>query len=167
MKKKVLLDYKEPEKEKVNKDIFKQKEEIINVNTTSKEEKIIRKQSQKFFVGVFVGLMVLLTFFIAVCLIDVFSFVKGFFSEELIGNIVGGVVIGVISIIIIIFVVRPIIIALSSPMFSLDIINATPINEISRNNFKKMQKVAKNIISTNDNVSKDSKNLLSASKVKR
>lgn len=162
MKKKVLLDYKEPEKEKINKDIFKQKEEIINVNTTSKEEKIIRKQSQKFFVGVFVGLMVLLTFFIVVCLIDVFSFVKGFFSEELIGNIVGGVVVGVISIIIIIFVVRPIIIALSSPMFSLDVINATPNNEISRKNFKKMQKVAKNIISTNDNVSKDSKNLLNS-----
>ena len=162
MKKKVLLNYKEPEqeKEKINKDIFKQKEQIINVNTTSKEEKIIKKQSEKFFVGLFVGLMVLLTFFTVVCLIDVFSFAKSFFIDAVTGNIVGGVVVGLISLIIIIFVVRPIVVALSSPMFSLDVINATPNAEISRKNFKNMQKVAKNIIETNDNVSKDSKNLL-------
>ena len=140
MKKKVLLDYKEPEQEKINKDIFKKKEEIINVNTgISKEEKIIKKQSEKFFVGLFVGLMVLLTFFTVVCLIDVFSFAKSFFTEELTGNIVGGVTVGVISLIIIIFVVRPIVVALSSPMFSLDVINATPNSEISRRNFKKME----------------------------
>ena len=56
MKKKVLLDYKEPEKEKVkiNNDLFKQKEQIITVNTTSKEEKIIKKKSEKFFVGLFI-----------------------------------------------------------------------------------------------------------------
>ncbi len=162
MKKKVLLDYKEPEKEKVNinGDIFKQKEQIINVNTMSKEEKIIKKKSEKFFIGLFVGLMILLTFFIVVCLIDIFGFVKNFFNDESIGNIVGGIVTGVISLIILIFVVRPLVVALSSPMFSLDVINSTPNQEISRKNFKKMQKVAKNIIETNDNVSKDSKNLL-------
>lgn len=164
MKKKVLLDYKEPEKEKVkiNNDLFKQKEQIITVNTTSKEEKIIKKKSEKFFVGLFVGLMVLLTLFTVVCLIDIFSFAKGFFHDELTGNIVGGIVVGIITLIIIIFVVRPIVIALSSPMFTLDVINATPNSEISRKNFKKMQKVARNIISTNDNVSKDSKNLLNS-----
>ena len=89
MKKKVLLNYKEPEqeKEKINKDIFKQKEQIINVNTTSKEEKIIKKQSEKFFVGLFVGLMVLLTFFTVVCLIDVFSFAKSLFIDAVTGSI--------------------------------------------------------------------------------
>ena len=163
MKKKVLLDYKEGKKEetKLNDNIFKQKESIINVNTgISKEEKIIKKQSEKFFKVFFVGLMVLLTFFTVVCLMDVFTFVKGLFTDPLYGNIGGASAVGLISLIIVIFVVRPIVVALSSPVFSLDVINATPNAEISRTNFKKMQKVAKNIIDTNDNVSRDSKNLL-------
>lgn len=162
MKKKVILDFKEEtQEEKLNQDIFKQKESIIKVNTgISKEEKIIKKQSEKFFKVLFVGLMVLLTFFTVVCLIDVFTFVKDFFKDELYGNIAAGTAVGIISLIIIIFVVKPIIDAVSSPVFSLDIINVTPNAEISRQNFKKMQKVAQNIIDTNDNVSRDSKNLL-------
>ena len=162
MKKKVILGYKEEkQEEKLNKDIFKQKESIITVNTgISKEEKIIKKQSEKFFKVLFTGLMVLLTFFTVVCLIDVFSFVKDFFTDELYGNIAAGTAVGILSLIIIIFVAKPIIEAISSPMFSLDIINVTPNAEISRKNFKKMQKVAQNIIDTNDNVSRDSKNLL-------
>ena len=160
MKNKVLLEDKEIKREKINRDIFKEKESIIEVNTISKEEKIIKKQSEKFFIGVFVALIVLLLFFIVVCLIDVFSFVRDFFSDQLMGNIVAGSVVFLLALIISIFVIRPIIIALSSPMFTIDVINATPNQEISRRNFKKMQKVAKNIIDTNDNVSKDSKNLL-------
>ena len=100
MKKKVLLDYKEGKKEetKLNDNIFKQKERIINVNTgISKEEKIIKKQSEKFFKVLFVGLMVLLTFFTVVCLMDVFTFVKGLFTDPLYGNIGGASAVGLIS----------------------------------------------------------------------
>ena len=153
-------EVKEKEQVKINKDIFKQEQTIINVETSSKEELIIKKESKKFGGLIFTALMVLLVFFTVVCLIDVFSFTKSFFQDPVTGNIVGGIVTGIIVLLIGIFVLRPVIVALSTPVFSLDVIEAVYDKEISRSNFKKMQKVAKNIIETNDNVSKDSKNLL-------
>jgi uncharacterized membrane protein YcjF (UPF0283 family) len=153
-------DIKEKEEVKVNKDIFKQTEQIINVETTSKEEQIIKKESKKLGGIIFTACMVLLTFFTIVCLIDVFTFTRSFFQNQLHGNIAGGIVTGIIVLLIILLVVRPIVIALSTPVFQLDVIEAVYDKEISRRNYKRMQKVAQNIIDTNDNVTKDSKNLL-------
>ena len=98
---------------------------------------------------------------IIACLIDIFNFVRGFFSDITTGNIVGGCVTGFFVLLLIIFVIRPIVVALSTPVFTLDIVDDENKKKISRKNFKKLQKVAKNIILTNDNVSQDSKNKIS------
>ena len=98
-----MTGVKEKEQPKINKDIFKQNESIINVETSSKEELIIKKESKKFGGIIFSACMVLLTFFTVVCLIDVFSFTKGFFQDPTVGNIVGGSVTGLVVLLIGIF----------------------------------------------------------------
>ena len=138
----------------------KQDKKEIKIEQTSKEEVIIKKQNKKFWGVLFSGLIVLLVFFIVVGIINIFTFVKNFFADPQLGNVFGGLAGGLIFAILAIFVLRPLIIALSSPMFTLDIVDPSKAGEISRSNFKKMQKVAKNIIKTNDNVSQESKNLL-------
>ena len=65
------------------------------------EEQIIKKESKKFGGIIFTACMVLLTFFTIVCLIDVFTFTKSFFQNQLHGNIAGGIVTGIIVLLII------------------------------------------------------------------
>lgn len=159
MKKQQLVPYKKIENtEKQIKE--NEKQQAFKLDELTKEERIIKKESKKFWKFLFFTLLFVLLFFTVACLIEIFSFVKGFFNDITLGNIVGGLVVGLLSLLIIIFVIRPIIVALSSPMFTLKVIKYEENDKISHANFKRMQKVASNIIKTNDNVSKENKNLL-------
>lgn len=131
------------------------------VDTSSKEERILKKANSKFWKVLAFSCSILMSVLIIACLIDIFNFVRGFFSNITTGNIVGGCVTGFFVLLLIIFVIRPIVVALSTPVFTLDIVDDENKKKISRKNFKKLQKVAKNIILTNDNVSQDSKNKIS------
>lgn len=132
------------------------------VDTSSKEERILKKANSKFWKVLAFSCAILMSVLIIACLIDIFNFVRGFFSDITTGNIVGGCVTGFFVLLLIIFVIRPIVVALSTPVFTLDIVDdENKKKKISRKNFKKLQKVAKNIILTNDNVSQDSKNKIS------
>ncbi len=131
------------------------------VDTSSKEERILKKANSKFWKVLAFSCSILMSVLIIACLIDIFNFVRGFFSDITTGNIVGGCVTGFFVLLLIIFVIRPIVVALSTPVFTLDIVDDENKKKISRKNFKKLQKVAKNIILTNDNVSQDSKNKIS------
>lgn len=131
------------------------------VDTSSKEERILKKANSKFWKVLAFSCSILMSVLIIACLIDIFNFVRGFFSDITTGNIVGGCVTVFFVLLLIIFVIRPIVVALSTPVFTLDIVDDENKKKISRKNFKKLQKVAKNIILTNDNVSQDSKNKIS------
>ena len=131
------------------------------VDTSSKEERILKKANSKFWKVLAFSCSILMSVLIIACLIDIFNFVRGFFSDITTGNIVGGCVTGFFVLLLIIFVIRPIVVALSTPVFTLDIVDDENKKKISRKNFKKLQKVAKNIILNNDNVSQDSKNKIS------
>lgn len=172
MKKKEVIIYQdiekneqEPllEKNKTPMRLFQKKKvekKKVKIEHISKEEKIIKKENKKIWGVIFTGLMVVFAFFIVVGIINIFTFVQSFFVDPQLGNIFGGIAAGLVFAILAIFILRPIVIALASPMFTLDVVDSSKAGEISRRNFKKMQKVAKNIIKTNDNVSVESKNLL-------
>ncbi|MDD6302971.1 MAG: DUF697 domain-containing protein [Bacillales bacterium] len=143
--------------ERLNKKAKKYQDDI---NFSLKEEKIIKKQNYKFWKNLLVIVIIIVAFLLIGCLTSVFLFVKGFFNDSFYGNLCGGIVLGVLLGILGIFVIRPIIIGLSKPSFTLDAFNENQRRVASKKNFKKLQKVATNIIETNDNVSTESKNLL-------
>ena len=147
--------------EKKRKFLAKRKKTKCVVDTSSKEEKILKKANSRFWKVLAFSCSVLMSVLVVACLIDIFTFVRGFFNDITIGNIVGGSVTGFFVLLLIIFVIRPIVVALSTPVFTLDIVDDADKKKISRKNFKKLQQVAKNIILTNDNVSEDSKNKIS------
>ena len=147
--------------EKRRKFLARRKKTDCVVDTSSKEERILKKANSKFWKVLAFSCAILMCVLIIACLIDIFNFVRGFFSDITTGNIVGGCVTGFFVLLLIIFVIRPIVVALSTPVFTLDIVDDENKKKISRKNFKKLQKVAKNIILTNDNVSQDSKNKIS------
>lgn len=147
--------------EKRRKFLARRKKTDCVVDTSSKEERILKKANSKFWKVLAFSCSILMSVLIIACLIDIFNFVRGFFSDITTGNIVGGCVTGFFVLLLIIFVIRPIVVALSTPVFTLDIVDDENKKKISRKNFKKLQKVAKNIILTNDNVSQDSKNKIS------
>lgn len=147
--------------EKRRKFLAKRKKTKCVVDTSSKEEKILKKANSRFWKVLAFSCSVLMSVLVVACLIDIFTFVRGFFNDITIGNIVGGSVTGFFVLLLIIFVIRPIVVALSTPVFTLDIVDDADKKKISRKNFKKLQQVAKNIILTNDNVSEDSKNKIS------
>lgn len=130
-------------------------------DSSSKEEKILKKANSKFWKIFVSSLIIIMLVLIVACLIDIFNFTRGFFTDVMIGNIVAGSVTGFIILLLILLVVRPIVVALSTPVFTLDIVDDADKKEISKKNFRKLQQVAKNIILNNDNVSEDSKNKIS------
>ncbi len=137
----------------------KENQRFLYNDITTKEEKIIKKSSHKFVKAVAIACVTIITILVISGLINIFTFVKGFFSDITLGNIVAGSVTGVLIALLFIFVIRPIIMALATPMFTLDVVSEEDARNISKINFKKLQKVAKNILE-NDNVSEDNKNLI-------
>ncbi len=149
---------KKREEKKLKKEERENQRFLYN-DITTKEEKIIKKSSHKFVRAVAVACVTIITILVISGLINIFTFVKGFFSDITLGNIVAGSVTGVLIALLFIFVIRPIIMALATPMFTLDVVSEEDARNISKTNFKKLQKVAKNILE-NDNVSEDNKNLI-------
>lgn len=149
---------KKREEKKIKKEERENQRFLYN-DITTKEEKIIKKSSHKFVRAVAVACVTIITILVISGLINIFTFVKGFFSDITLGNIVAGSVTGVLIALLFIFVIRPIIMALATPMFTLDVVSEEDARNISKANFKKLQKVAKNILE-NDNVSEDNKNLI-------
>lgn len=114
------------------------------------ESKIIKKENSKFIKFLFIASIIILSIILISCIIDIYLFFE---------NINLYLAIGVTSLIILlllIFVVRPIIMALSTPCFTLDVKSDNKKN-ISKKNYRKLRRVAKNIIKSNNNVSSKSK----------
>ena len=151
---------KKIEKEEKRRLFVERKKNPKYITDSNKEERILKKENSKFWKILGTACAIIMVVFIVACLIDIFTFVKGFFNDHTIGLIVAGSVTGVLVILLLLFLVRPVVVALSTPVFTLDIVDDADKKKISRKNFRKLQQVAKNIITTNDNVCQDSKNKL-------
>ncbi len=154
-----LSIFSNKKEEKKQRKLERQNQKILYSDITTKEEKIIKKSSHKFVKALGIACATIIAILVISGLINIFTFVKGFFDDAMFGNIIAGSVTGVLVGLLFIFVIRPIIIAMATPTFSLDVVNEEDAKSISKKNFKKLQKVAKNILE-NDNVSEDNKNLI-------
>lgn len=137
---------------KKNKSLPSKIENNRNIDDLS-EEKIIKKSNKKFFKYLFIASSVIIIIFLIASIISIYQFFYSFHPHA------GYLSLAIIIILLIIFIIKPVMQALLTPCFSLDISksNKSKLNKI---NYRKLKKVAKNIISVNKNVSEESKNKL-------
>lgn len=137
---------------KKNKSLPSKIENNRNIDDFS-EEKIIKKSNKKFFKYLFIASSVIIIIFLIASIISIYQFFYSFHPHA------GYLSLAIIIILLIIFIIKPVMQALLTPCFSLDISksNKSKLNKI---NYRKLKKVAKNIIAVNKNVSEESKNKL-------
>lgn len=137
---------------KKNKSLPSKIENNRNIDDLS-EEKIIKKSNKKFFKYLFIASSVIIIIFLIASIISIYQFFYSFHPHA------GYLSLAIIIILLIIFIIKPVMQALLTPCFSLDISksNKSKLNKI---NYRKLKKVAKNIIAVNKNVSEESKNKL-------
>lgn len=122
----------------------KRREELLS----NKEASIIKKANRKFIkIFLLVGIT-LLSIILFSCFIDIYSF---FYK---IHPYAGYVSIAIMLALLIFLIIRPIVIALSTPCFTLDIVDSTNKKTLNQKNYRKLKKVASNLI--NGDVIKDS-----------
>ena len=109
----------------------KRREELLS----NKETAIIKKANRRF-----IRIFLLVSIIVTSCIIDIFSF---FYK---INQYVGYVVLVILLLLILFLVIRPIIVALSTPCFTLDIIDYSNKKTINQKNYRKLKKVANNLI---------------------
>ena len=127
----------------------KRREELLS----NKETSIIRKENRKIIKIIAITAIILMSIILLACIIDIYKF---FYD---LNEYVGYASIAIIVLLLIIFVLRPIIVALSTPCFTLDLANEKSKSSLNRLNFNKLKKVANNLIES-DNISPESKDRL-------
>lgn len=130
----------------------KRRKELLSNAETS----IIKKQNRKLIKSIAIIGIVLITLVVVSCIIDIFDFAYKFHPYA------GYAALAVVILALLVFVIRPIVIALSSPCFTLDIVDVKSKKEVSRRNYQSLKKVAKNLIEK-DNISSESKKVIEAS----
>ena len=137
---------------KKNKSLPSKIENNRNIDDFS-EEKIIKKSNKKFFKYLFIASSVIIIIFLIASIISIYQFFYSFHPHA------GYLSLAIIIILLIIFIIKPVMQALLTPCFSLDISKSSK-SKLNKINYRKLKKVAKNIISVNKNVSEESKNKL-------
>ena len=137
---------------KKNKSLPSKIENNRNIDDFS-EEKIIKKSNKKFFKYLFIASSVIIIIFLIASIISIYQFFYSFHPHA------GYLSLAIILILLIIFIIKPVMQALLTPCFSLDISKSSK-SKLNKINYRKLKKVAKNIIAVNKNVSDESKNKL-------
>ncbi len=127
----------------------KRREELLS----NKETSIIKQSNRKFIKAFVIVGSVLLSIIIFSCLIDIYDFFRSFHP------IAGYVSLGVAILLLLLFVFKPIIVALSTPCFTLDVVEVSNKKSINRKNYRKLKRVAGNLIK-GENISQEAKNLI-------
>ena len=134
----------------------KNKLQVNKKDTSEQEINVISKASRRAWTTFGVIAFILMTIFLVACIIDIYQF---FYSLH---EIAGYVSLGVIILVLLIFVVRPIVVALSSPCFTLDVVEEGNLKRLNKKNYRKLKKVASNLINSK-NVSQENKDLIKKS----
>ena len=124
----------------------KRRKELLSNAETS----IIKKENRKLTKTIAIIGIVLMCLVVLSCIIDIFDFAYKLHPYA------GYATLVLIILALLIFIVRPIIVALSSPCFTLDIVDVKSRKEVSRKNYQSLKKVAKNLMDK-DNISDESK----------
>ena len=124
----------------------KRRDELLS----NKETSIIKKANRRFIKLFLLVGIVLLSIIVISCIIDIFSF---FYKLH---PYAGYTSLILLTCLILLLVIRPVIIALSTPCFTLDIIDSSNKKAINQKNYRKLKKVACNLID-GDIISEESK----------
>lgn len=124
----------------------KRRDELLS----NKETSIIKKANRRFIKLFLLVGIVLLSIIVIGCIIDIFSFFYKFHPYAGYASLI------ILVCLILFLVIRPIIVALSTPCFTLDIIDNVNKKSINQKNYRKLKKVACNLID-GDTISKESK----------
>lgn len=120
---------------------------------SNKEASVVKKANRKLIkLFVLVG-SVLLSIVLVSCIIDIFDFFYKLHPYAGYGSL------ALVILLLLIFVLRPIIVALSTPCFTLDVVDVESKKKVSRKNYRNLKKVAKNLIN-GDVISDESKALI-------
>ncbi|MFA6830038.1 MAG: DUF697 domain-containing protein [Bacilli bacterium] len=119
-------------------------------DSNNSEENVLKRKSHKGLVALAIASIIIILIILVAALLEIYQ------ACESVNLYLAITVIVAICVLLFIFVVWPIIVAMSTPCFTLDIIDSDA-QTVSRKNYRKLQRVAKNIIKTNDNVSLESK----------
>lgn len=130
----------------------KRRKELLS----NKETSIIKKENRKLIKSIAIIGIILICLVVVSCVIDIFDFAYKIHPYA------GYGVLALIVLALLIFVIRPIVIALSSPCFTLDIVDVKSKREVSRKNYHSLKKVANNLLEK-DNITEESKNVIKAS----
>ena len=113
---------------------------IHSNKTVDNENKILKRENKKFVKGLVVVVIILLTIVIVSCIINIFDF---FYR---INEYAGYISLGICILLILLFVIKPIVIALATPCFTLDVLDYKKKKKVSNRNYRKLKRVAKNLI---------------------
>lgn len=125
------------------------KKEIENNN----ELKIVKKANKKAMKIFMVIMIVIMSIIVFGAIIDIFDFFYKLHPH------VGYLSLAIIILLLAILVIRPILIALATPCFTLDVIDNENKKNINRKNYRKLKKVASNLLKQND-ISDESKRVI-------
>lgn len=125
------------------------KKEIENNN----ELKIVKKANKKAMKIFMVIMIVIMSIIVFGAIIDIFDFFYKLHPH------VGYLSLAIIILLLAILVIRPILIALATPCFTLDVIDNENKKNINRKNYRKLKKVASNLLKQND-ISDESKKVI-------
>lgn len=125
------------------------KKEIENNN----ELKIVKKANKKAMKIFMVIMIVIMSIIVFGAIIDIFDFFYKLHPHA------GYLSLAIIILLLAILVIRPILIALATPCFTLDVIDNENKKNINRKNYRKLKKVASNLLKQND-ISDESKKVI-------
>lgn len=104
------------------------------------ENNLIKKKNYKFIKTIaWVGIIIM-TIIIVACTIDIFNFFYNLHPYA------GYSSLGLIVVLLLIFIVRPVALALSTPSFTLDVVDVENKRAVARQNYHKLKRVAKNLL---------------------
>lgn len=124
---------------------------------SNKEASIIKKANRKLTKAFVLIGSILLTILVVSCTIDIFDFFYKLHPHAGYTSLV------IIVLLLLIFVIRPIIVALSTPCFTLDVGMGENKRSVTRKNYHNLKKVAKHLIES-DSISNESKELIKEAK---
>ena len=117
------------------------------------ELKIVKKANKKAMKIFMVIMIVIMSIIVFGAIIDIFDFFYKLHPH------VGYLSLAIIILLLAILVIRPILIALATPCFTLDVIDNESKKSINRKNYRKLKKVASNLLKQND-ISDESKRVI-------
>jgi uncharacterized membrane protein YcjF (UPF0283 family) len=114
------------------------------------DNNVLKKTNYKFWKSVAIIVSIIMTLFVVSCIVQLYQFAYSFHPYA------GYATVALLFLILFIFVIRPIVVALATPSFTLDVVDVESARKVTAKNYRSLKKVATNLIGA-DYVSDEAK----------